>query len=316
MNLAKMNLDQLEDLQSVLQTLSRAGKVLVEGLFDPEFDLTPGLRVQITLSVVLGEAYTPVAANQSAPSVVCAEAPVAKVPATGAPVDELPAAHVEVLTPPGRTAEDPTDGEVTEPQAPSAAAGGWADSFPSGGVQPVAVAPGSPHQRLGDFTEAEDGRIVACVVAARRAGQSVNAVIKGLAAELNRNPGSINGVIYGRLKSRIDREMAKNTSVPAAPVPAASPAAVKPAGATDTEDALGQHLWNMSRKGDWHIAADVELMQMAIDGDDLPIIADQLGKDVADVKTRFLLLRKGGTFGRAEILARLKWFLANAEVAA
>ncbi len=82
------------------------------------------------------------------------------------------------------------------------------------------------------------------------------------------------------------------------------------------ETDLERHLWGMTRKGDWGIQADAELMHFACLDWPMQGIAAEMGRDAKEVKARFELLTEGRRRPRLAVQAALERMLAAAGAAA
>lgn len=332
MPLEKMDLNELRDLSAAIDALCRAGGDMPEGMV-PEFDLTPGQPVSMTLNYALplatfkGEADGPSIEDMARQfdrnletflraSMEAAEGlPEYKPNFCGAPsaiqaIPELKQPNPLVV-----------DTVKVEPgtDAGGASPGTGADPAPSEHT-PAPVDSAATNSRPPAWTDEEDAQLVEGVVSGVMRGMSRHHAA-GLVARVLGRP--LDGTVFrckNKLRARIEDELQLRSPAPAPAEPVSEPAGIAPeAAAADIlpigdapTDDLGIHLWNLPRKGDWHMGRDLILMEFSCLNWDAASIAGELGCSDREVKQRYDLLVKNRQFKRDAVLARLQQFMAAA----
>lgn len=270
------------------------------------------------------------------PSTNTALDPAEAVPVDSAPVPHPTGAHIEIPEPspaPSRTDDagghsplpvEPLAADVITGEAGDGGAGKQHPVTPSiaepiAEVTPAVAAeaekPGilaaTPASlRPAQWTAEEDAQIVADVVENIKSGLSKNAAIAKAAEKLGRPYEGTRFRLNTKLAGALDVALARAAQAQAkAPTP--KPATTPNAAALD---ALEFHLAHLTRTDGWTMARDIELLELTINGWDIPSIAMEMQVDSREIKARFDLLtglytdaqdKKARRFKREDVLAAL-----------
>lgn len=174
----------------------------------------------------------------------------------------------------------------------------------------LAATPAS--MRPAQWTAEEDVQIVADVVENIKSGLSKNAAIAKAAEKLGRPYEGTRFRLNTKLAGALYVALARAAQAQAkAKAPTPKPAATPNAPASD---ALDFHLAHLSNSDIWNISHDIELLELTINGWDIPSIAMEMQTGSREIKARFDLLtglytdaddKKARRFKREDVLAAL-----------
>ncbi|MGV8987796.1 MAG: hypothetical protein ACOH2H_16100 [Cypionkella sp.] len=288
MNLYRMSLSDLANLNVGISTLINAGKVLDAGGMAPEFDIGSGSRVLISLAPIIPDDVRKV---DDQPCVIAPAVPVK---------DMSP--PVQVLSGPSAPEVHPAAVKASSkpPEMPNIPKWDGGSSILAN-AQPAAAVPAKTAYQMPDiWTPEEDRDLVGQVVAGILAGHS-----QTKAAEEAHIAGRTAGAIKIRARIKLAQAIADALSHAVAETPskvsvAAVPEAVAPARDEVEYDrtvplwlrSLRIHLTALGYPEPWSAQRDLAMVTGLFSGRSLASYAESEGLPLLDVKDRFFALRE------------------------